>query len=108
MVMFVHPRSDCDLTPRPENIARTGGVQKYSSCQEWELLWERLADLGLAPPYWLERLGQSGFLERQIEMGHQSPDAMLAVYEAGFASAEVEQALIDGGHLGGHLQTSEE
>ncbi|MCB1117426.1 MAG: isopenicillin N synthase family oxygenase [Chlamydiia bacterium] len=99
MVMFVHPRSEVDLTPRAENIARTGGEQKFASCTVWELLFERLADLGLAGPSMLQPLGESGFLERQIQIGNASPEAMLAVHQAGFASADVENYLSEQGLL---------
>ncbi|MCB1109284.1 MAG: isopenicillin N synthase family oxygenase, partial [Chlamydiia bacterium] len=99
MVMFVQPRHEVDLTPRPENIARTGGVQKFASCVVWELLFERFSDLGLAGPSILQPLGESGFLERQIQIGNASPDAMLAVHQAGFASADVENYLSEQGLL---------
>ena len=99
MVMFVHPRNEVDLTPRAENIARTGGEQKFATCTAWELLFERLADLGLAGPSMLQALGQSGFLERQIEIGKSSPEALLAVHSAGFSSMEVENHLQEEGLL---------
>ena len=93
MVLFVHPRNGDDLSPLPECIARTGGVPRFAKAKAIEILAERLADLGLASNGLLKFLGKSGFLERQIEIGNASKDAMQAVCDAGYASPEVEQAL---------------
>ncbi len=93
MVLFVHPRNFDDMSPVPECIKRTGGKPRFAKAKAIEILAERLADLGIASESLLKFLGESGFLERQIEIGNASKDAMQAVCEAGYASAEVEQAL---------------
>jgi isopenicillin N synthase-like dioxygenase len=45
---FVHARSECDLTPLPSCVARTGGVAKYPSLTAGEYLEQRLREIGLA------------------------------------------------------------
>ena len=47
MPLFVHPRADVDLTPRPEFIAKSGGVAKFPSLTAGEYLAQRLAEIGL-------------------------------------------------------------
>ena len=47
MPLFVHPRNEIDLTPRPEFIERTGGVVKYPSITAGEYLQQRLSEIGL-------------------------------------------------------------
>jgi len=93
MVLFVHPRGDTDVSPTYTSIRRTGGSQRYPSATAWELLSERLADLGLASTSMLKELSASGLLEKQIDLGRASPEAMLAVYKAGFASEKVQNEL---------------
>lgn len=89
IVFFVHPRSMDNLDPLPSCIARTGGVRKYPRATRLELLAERLADLGLASPSMLEFLSESSLMERQIELGRPSIDAMKKLKEAGLASPAV-------------------
>ena len=48
MPMFVHPRNQIDLTPRPEFIAMTGGKPLYPSITAGEYLHQRLVEIGLA------------------------------------------------------------
>jgi len=48
MPMFVHPRNEIDLTPRPEYVARTSGVADYPSITAGEFLHQRLVEIGLA------------------------------------------------------------
>lgn len=50
MPMFVHPRNDIDLTPRPEFIAKTGGQSLYPSITAGAYLHQRLVEIGLAEP----------------------------------------------------------
>ncbi len=50
MPMFVHPRNEIDLTPRPEFITQTGGQAKYSSITAGAYLHQRLVEIGLAEP----------------------------------------------------------
>ena len=50
MPMFVHPRNDIDLTPRPEFIAQTGGKPLYPSITAGAYLHQRLVEIGLAEP----------------------------------------------------------
>ena len=47
MPMFTHPRDDVDLTPRPEFVARTGGVSLYPSISAGGYLRQRLIEIGL-------------------------------------------------------------
>ena len=47
MPLFVHPRNDIDLTPRPEFIEKTGGIAKYPSITAGEYLQQRLTEIGL-------------------------------------------------------------
>ncbi len=48
MPMFVHPRDDVDLTPRPEFVEMTGGKALYDSITAGEYLHQRLVEIGLA------------------------------------------------------------
>ena len=48
MPMFVHPRNQIDLTPRPEFIEMTGGDSKYQSISAGDYLHQRLVEIGLA------------------------------------------------------------
>jgi isopenicillin N synthase-like dioxygenase len=45
---FVHARSECDLTPLPSCVARTGGQAKYPSLTAGAYLEQRLREIGLA------------------------------------------------------------
>ncbi|HUS29334.1 MAG TPA: 2-oxoglutarate and iron-dependent oxygenase domain-containing protein [Kofleriaceae bacterium] len=45
---FVHARSECDLTPLPSCVARTGRVAKYPSVTAGAYLEQRLREIGLA------------------------------------------------------------
>ena len=91
MVLFIHPRSDVKLDPLPKCIVKTGGVAKYPNATRWELLIERLADLGLASDDMLKQLGECGLMERMIELGRASFKAMDAVVKAGYASETVKE-----------------
>lgn len=91
MVLFIHPRSDDCLNPLPQCIERAGGVKKYADATRWELLEERLVDLGLASPEMIEHLGKSGLMERLIQVGRASQKAMGKLVEAGVASDAVIQ-----------------
>ena len=93
MLFFVHARGKDDLSPLESCIQKTGGKQRYANGTEWELVCERLADLGLASRQMLEDLGKSGFLERQIALKRESFDAMEAVRNAGFATPTVKKRL---------------
>ena len=48
MPMFVHPRNEIDLTPRPEFVEMTGGEVLYDSITAGEYLHQRLVEIGLA------------------------------------------------------------
>ena len=50
MPMFVHPRNEIDLTPRPEFVALTGGEAHYQSITAGAYLHQRLVEIGLAEP----------------------------------------------------------
>jgi isopenicillin N synthase-like dioxygenase len=45
---FVHPRSEVDLTPLPQCVARTGGTPSYPSLTAGAYLAQRLRDIGLS------------------------------------------------------------
>ena len=47
MPMFVHPRDEIDLTPRPEFIEMTGGKALYEPITAAEYLHQRLVEIGL-------------------------------------------------------------
>jgi isopenicillin N synthase-like dioxygenase len=86
MVLFIHPRPTVRLDPLPECIEKTGGVRKYADATAFELLSERLVDLGLASRPLMEGLVNSGLMERLIEVGRASPKAMQKLKEEGLAS----------------------
>jgi isopenicillin N synthase-like dioxygenase len=48
MPMFVHPRNQIDLTPRPEFIEMTGGKSNYDAITAGDYLHQRLVEIGLA------------------------------------------------------------
>ncbi|MDA8610289.1 isopenicillin N synthase family oxygenase, partial [Euryarchaeota archaeon] len=48
MPMFVHPRNEVDLTPRPEFVEMTGGEVNYQSITAGDYLHQRLVEIGLA------------------------------------------------------------
>ena len=93
MVFFVHSRRNDPFGPLPQCIERTGGVQKFAEATRWDLLTERIADLGLASDAMLKELADSGFMERQIAVGRGSPDAMRALKDAGYATDAVLASL---------------
>jgi hypothetical protein len=89
MVIFIHPKAADRLDPLPQCIEQTGGMRKYAHATRWELLEERLADLGLASPEMLEHLATCGIMERLIEVGRASPKAMERLKSAGLANEAV-------------------
>ncbi|MBS0620631.1 MAG: isopenicillin N synthase family oxygenase [Verrucomicrobia bacterium] len=95
MVLFVHPRTPDRLDPLPDCIARTGGVQRYPNATRYQLLSERLVDLGLASPEMMKDLAESGFMETLIDLGRASPKALRKLADAGLATpamlAELER-----------------
>jgi hypothetical protein len=48
MPMFVHPRNQIDLTPRPEFVEMTGGESKFETITAGDYLHQRLVEIGLA------------------------------------------------------------
>lgn len=89
MVIFIHPRSSDRLDPLPQCIEKTGGIRNYANATRWELLEERLADLGLASTEMLEHLASCGVMERLIEVKRASPKAMKRLKDAGLATQEI-------------------
>ncbi|MCH9613858.1 MAG: Validamycin A dioxygenase [Chlamydiia bacterium] len=83
MVLFVHPRSECMMSPLQSCIKMTGGEKTYADCNRWEMLMERLADINQAPEWMLQELASTGFMERQVAVGRQSEDAINRLKEAG-------------------------
>ncbi len=47
MPLFTHPRDDVDLTPRPEFVAKTGGIANFPSITAGDYLHQRLIEIGL-------------------------------------------------------------
>lgn len=92
-VHFVHPPSPALVYPLQEWIEKTGGERRYIDATRWELLMERIADLGLATDFILEELGNSDLFERLMTVNRESEDAMRAVLEAGYASDAVKERL---------------
>ena len=95
-VLFVHPRSEVIVYPLLNWIERTGGVAKYIEATRWELLIERLADLGIASDAMLKDLSDRKVMERLMTVGRASKDAMQALLDAGYASDEVIAKLNEG------------
>lgn len=95
MVLFVHPRSDDELSPLDSCVALTGGEVYYAKATGWELLMERLADLNLATPEMLNQLALSGLIDRLIEVGRASPDAMKRLDEYSYALESVKNQLAE-------------
>ncbi|SCA62708.1 Uncharacterized protein SCG7086_AC_00410 [Chlamydiales bacterium SCGC AG-110-P3] len=93
IVMFIHPRSEDEMSPRPKMIEQTDGVAKYPTATRIELLAERLADLDLADDGLLQLLSNSNLCERNIALGKASRDAMERLEIAGYASDEVKAEL---------------
>lgn len=89
MVIFIHPKAADRLDPLAECIEQTGGIRKYAKATRWELLEERLADLGLASPSMLEHLATCGIMERLIEVKRASVKAMNRLKEAGLANEAI-------------------
>jgi isopenicillin N synthase-like dioxygenase len=89
MVIFIHPKAADRLDPLPQCINTTGGIRKYAHATRWELLEERLADLGLASPAMLEHLATCGIMERLIEVKRASPKAMNRLKDAGLANEAI-------------------
>jgi isopenicillin N synthase-like dioxygenase len=93
IVHFIHPRASDRLDPLPQCISRTGGIRKYAEATRWELLEERLADLGLASFDMLKDLATNGLMERLIAVGRASPKAMARLKDEGLASDAVLKEL---------------
>ncbi len=92
-VLFVHPRSAETIYPLPQFIEKTGGKAKYIQATRIELLMERLADLGVATDSMLKSLAETKLLERLMTVDRASPEAMKAIYNAGYASFEIKAKL---------------
>jgi isopenicillin N synthase-like dioxygenase len=92
-VLFVHPRSAETIYPLPQWIEKTGGKAKYIKATRIELLMERLADLGVATDSMLKSLAETRLLERLMTVDRASPEAMRAIYNAGYGSDEIKAKL---------------
>lgn len=80
IVYFVHPEDQHDMSPLPEAIALTGGIQRYPNATSLELLASRLRELGLASPGLLQFEKDSGIMERTkelVESGHAADPVKL-------------------------------
>lgn len=89
MVYFAHPQSGFILSPREQWIAKTGGKPLYATATRWEMLMERLADLNLATDEMLKELAECRLMERLMQYGRESKDALKALCDSGYASDEV-------------------
>ena len=49
MPFFVHPRAEVDLSPRPEFIARTGGIPRFPEITAGQYLQQRLTEIQVKP-----------------------------------------------------------
>lgn len=68
IVYFLHPENQHDMTPLPEAIAMTSGVQNYPQATSLELLASRLREIGLASPELLQFEKDCGIMERIQEL----------------------------------------
>ncbi|MBI3230734.1 MAG: isopenicillin N synthase family oxygenase [Burkholderiales bacterium] len=93
IVLFIHPRAEDRLDPLPQCIERTGGIRRFANATRWELLTERLADLGLASDEMLSYLSRCGLIERLLEVGRASPKALKRIRDRGFATPAILEAL---------------
>jgi isopenicillin N synthase-like dioxygenase len=93
MVMFVHPRADVWLDPLECCVKKTGGKKLFASATRYEMLMERLTDLGQASDQMLKELSASGVMERLIAVGRASTDCMLELRKRGYASSAVLEEL---------------
>ncbi len=92
-VHFVHPRHDVLLYPLSKFMELSGGKQKYAVATRNEMLFERLADLGFANDFMLQFLAERKVMERLMEFDRASPEAMEAIYKAGYASDKIKEKL---------------
>jgi len=92
-VLFIHPRSNDDLSPLPSCIETTGGVQKFPQATREELLGERLTDINLASPEMKAFLAESGLVERMIDLGKASPDVARILADDNLASPKILEYL---------------
>lgn len=83
IVFFVHPKAQDRLDPLANCIKETGGTRKYANANRWELLEERLIELGLATQEMMQDYVASGMLERQAEVGRVSENAVANLRAAG-------------------------
>lgn len=95
IVYFIHPRGADKMDPLPYMIEKTGRERKFADATRWELLMERLADNDQATDAMLQELGESGLMERLMEVGRASPDAMRRLRDKGYASPKVLEVLAD-------------
>ena len=84
IVFFAHPRSTDRLDPLAEFITKTGGIRRYANVNAFELLVERLIDLGLASKDLMEFFIDSGAIERLEEVNRFSPKAKEILQKAGY------------------------
>lgn len=89
MVMFVHPKTKDDLSPLDSCIQRTGGIAKFPTASQEELLAERMVDLGLASDETLTMLANSGLVERLIDLGRASPRVLQTLKINNLASGKI-------------------
>lgn len=93
MVFFVHSESDYLFDPLQQWVAETGGVKKFPTATRIEMFAERMADNRQASDEFLKFLGECGVMERLLELGRASRDAMEELRSHGYASEAVLKAL---------------
>merc|ERR1711916_67014 len=86
MVLFFHSLKNSDHSPLPQCIERTGGVAKYATATRWDLLCERLCDLGLASDQMKKDLLASGFIERTMQLNRASLDTLATLKKDGLST----------------------
>lgn len=92
IVAFIHPKATDNVGPLNKFIQQVG-QRKFADATQYELLSERLVDLGLNSPAMLRDLAESGLMERLIEVGRASNSAMRALRTANLASPLVIKEL---------------
>lgn len=68
IVYFVHPRDEDSTSPLSYCIEKTGGVQRFPSCNHLEMLAHRLVEIGIASDRLKEYDASSGYMDRVQEL----------------------------------------
>lgn len=93
IVLFIHPRNQDDMSPRPELIEATGGIQRYPNATREELLWERIVEAGRATPERIKWLASTGIEDRLIDYQKGNIKTMRILKEHQVATPKVLEEL---------------